>query len=202
MLSLFFALFTQVQPVLKGMQPMKTTAATVIVLMLLGATSPTSAEIVNGGFETGDFTGWTRQGSGDFILSSGAPEGSCCAVVEANNANPYSRLMQSFSANAGDQFSVLARYSGEGNCGIWLEDEEMNTVFSPTTTTNWQTYSYTITETGNYVINASAMSEPTIGGLSSLWLDAVRVTPVPEPSTVVLLGIGAIGLLAWRRRAA
>jgi len=28
----------------------------------------------------------------------------------------------------------------------------------------------------------------------------VAITSLPEPSTLVLLGIGAIGLLAWRRR--
>jgi hypothetical protein len=38
---------------------------------------------------------------------------------------------------------------------------------------------------------------PITGGTTSESFVSVSITQVPEPSTVILLGIGAIGLLAW-----
>jgi hypothetical protein len=38
------------------------------------------------------------------------------------------------------------------------------------------------------------------GGPTGLIVDGLQATTVPEPSTLVLLGIGAISLFAWRRR--
>ena len=39
-----------------------------------------------------------------------------------------------------------------------------------------------------------------INGTVTLWIDNVVFTPVPEPSTLILASLGALGLLALRRR--
>ena len=39
-----------------------------------------------------------------------------------------------------------------------------------------------------------------INGTVTLWIDNVVFTPVPEPSTLMLVGLGALGWLALRRR--
>ncbi len=84
---------------------------------VLAACSPVRADLVNGGFETGAFSGWTvAHASGDGLADStkvvfgGAPQGLFYGQVGVQGGGPgvfiptgYPSLRQSFSAQAGQQ---------------------------------------------------------------------------------------------------
>lgn len=91
--------------------------AVLFVLVALAAGSPVRADMVNGGFETGTFSGWTvAHASGDGladmtkVVAAGAPQGLFYGQVGVQGGGPgvfiptgYPSLKQSFNAQAGQQ---------------------------------------------------------------------------------------------------
>lgn len=91
--------------------------ATFLIVVALAACSPVRADLVNGGFETGTFSGWTvAQASGDGVADAtkvvfgGAPQGLFYGQVSVQGGGPgvftptvYPSLRQSFNAQAGQQ---------------------------------------------------------------------------------------------------
>jgi hypothetical protein len=175
--------------------------------------------IVNGGFETGDLSGWSYQtsnGGSVTVESGGATEGTYYARLLASSSNMEmvsATLTQEFDAVAGDRLSFSYLDHTQGNMvvnagvapgvgflvgpynpfnvhGEWCEATNQNT---------WTSY-YEFTSSGHYTFSVSAVAMNAIADLS---VDAVLLTPVPEPSTFALLGVGVFGLLAyaWRRQA-
>jgi hypothetical protein len=64
-------------------------------------TSGGGGAVVNGGFETGDFTGWTRSGTTS-IVSSPTHSGTRAALLGSTNpTNGDSKLSQTFTAGSG-----------------------------------------------------------------------------------------------------
>jgi hypothetical protein len=75
------------------------TSATHTTSIALTVTAPNSNPIVNGGFETGDFTGWTR--SGTTSISTVAHSGTYAAQLGSTGpTNGDSSIAQTFSAPA------------------------------------------------------------------------------------------------------
>jgi hypothetical protein len=67
----------------------------------LTVTTTTSGGVVNGGFETGDFTGWTRSGT-TTIVTSPVHSGSHAVLLGSTNpTNGDSKVAQTFTAPSG-----------------------------------------------------------------------------------------------------
>jgi hypothetical protein len=176
-------------------------AAVAAVGLTVGIAGPAQANIVaNGGFETGDFTGWTEVGNTVFngVQCPGAglvPEGFCdaffgpigstggIAQTLATLPGRYYNIDFDFQPDGGAPSSFSAMFGGD-------------TLVSLTDPAGgpFQHFHFNTLATGaGTTIQFDFRDDP--GFLS---LDDVRVS-VPEPGTLALLGIGMTGLW-WRRR--
>jgi len=165
----------------------------------------------NGGFETGDFTGWTTGGnfedtevvSGAFYEYSGAQEGNFYAVLGPVGSD--GTLSQSFADHAGTSYTFSFWIASVGDnpsdFSAYWDGTAVLSLTNPDTGANWSEYSFTETGTGNDTISFSFRDDPAYIALDNVSVAAQSGTStVPEPSSLLLMGTGALGLLGVVRR--
>jgi hypothetical protein len=190
--------------------------ASMAVAAILFAVPAAAGELIqNGGFETGDITGWTEVGN---YIPTGFNHATSSNFV---GMTPY----------AGNYFFEFGNYTDEGSAGI---SQTMGTVSGQTydLSFEWSTggadapgdQSYLVLWDGNVVDSISTNTGSTPWTLASLdvtgtghdtltiegyrnygynGIDNVSVTgavPAPEPGTLALFGIALLGLGGLRLR--
>jgi hypothetical protein len=172
--------------------------------VLLFCISPAKPQgIQNGGFE--DFlTGWTQSvsGGGGIGVIGGGTEGHRAAKVVATSSSPQGSavvtLSQAFSAHGGDllQFDASSHLtpSGSGVCGVSISASGwvLDTTIPPS---DWYLgHSYSLPSDATYTLTfrvETFATGSTTSRIAEMWIDNVRTTAVPEPGTLLLLGVGA-----------
>ena len=189
-----------------------------VVMLFLGLATVAQADIItNGSFGTdgtgGSLTDWTTY-SGDGQVGT-----------SAFDADPSSPAMYAYMGNGvyqttthviatGDVYDVsalatmsyvdattsfaLTLYSDDGT----TKTDLVSLSFAPPTANVFATYSGSFTAETVGVGGHLGIRTSHVGAYVNLDSIAVNVTAAPEPSTIVLVGTGLIGLLAyaWRKR--
>jgi hypothetical protein len=98
-------------------------------------------------------------------------------------------------ANRGDNQNYGVSFSG--GAVSYLD----STAFATTGGTGWKTEQLLFTTSGG--VGSLTFSGGTIWGQndSTSFIDNVQLSAVPEPTSLMLMALGTLGLLAWRRRA-
>ena len=185
---------------------MKTLPKLLITLAVAVAFSfahPAKANLItNPGFETGDFTGWTKVGLADVIGTNSG--------IAPHSGNFQARLFtgtltQSVATTTGASYTI--------NFFLALASNQSHNSFSVSwggvpilNLTNQSPFGYTeysFTETASTASTALVFSYNVVIPFSVWFLDDVSVTPAGVPdggSTVSLLGFALLGLVALRRK--
>ena len=195
------------------------------VAMLFITLSVASAQELtnNGGFETGDTSGWVEfpTANSTFNISTDANSGSFAgevfnndlassAVVKQANigvgtVNPGDMLEVSFSAKGdfvvgGVAFAEF--FSEVAGGGVSSSEILSGGPIFTSSETDYQDFTFNVTAgpdvSGGVTLQFGATTGGATGSTAVLFIDDVSVSVVPEPSTAALMLLGLVGLI--RRR--
>jgi hypothetical protein len=178
------------------------------VLLAGMATQAQANLLVNGGFESTNFNGWTAGGNTDFsevqCTGPGATvsEGTCAAFIGATGSD--FTLSQGFATDAGAtyllQFSVLFDGSTPSDFSATINGATVVNFTDPPAGSSFQTFSSYFTTDDSAAGLLSSLSFAGRNDNGFMFVDGVSVSAVPEPSSVALLGLGIGAIALWRRR--
>jgi len=166
--------------------------------------------INNGSFETGDFTGWTTGGnfedtgvtSGAFYDYTGAQDGTYYAYLGPVSSD--GTLSQTLADVAGAQYTVSFWFASVGDnpsdFSVSWDGTQLLSLTNPNTGSAWSQYTYNVTGTGSDTLTFAFRDDPAYMALDNISVTENTGQSVPEPSSLLLLGTGVLGLGGMVRR--
>ncbi len=194
-----------------------TAACAAVALLLAGAGSAHADNIVvNGGFETGNFSGWTQNGSftivtggpkhtGNYVGGYGPHSGDYFAGL--GTVGSLGTLSQTLNTVAGQTYTLSYFMASDGGTPNEFRVDWNGSTLIDQTGIGKQGYTgFTFQVTATGATSTLTFYERNDPGYLSL--DDVAVLgpaaglgggTAPEPSSLLLLGIGALGMAGFKR---
>jgi hypothetical protein len=177
-----------------------------VVGMLALSASPAAAQVTNGGFETGDFTGWTVNSGFTTVEGAGyqgysPEEGSYFAAL--GNVDFPGTVSQDVATSPGTAYTLSYYLASDGGTpnyfsASWDGTEIAGSILTDLGVQNYALYQFTVLGTGSDTLTFNAQNNPGYLALDNVSLS----TGVPEPATwaMMLIGFGAVGVAIRRSR--
>lgn len=200
----------------------KVNLATLFVAVMFLAAVPGWAQLLNGGFETSDggtgalnWGNWYNPAAGisqqrsTTVLHGGTASANTHLTLNASN-DLGGWLQEITGWNVGDTINVSlwakTDLSGGGYAQLGLEAVgSSGIIWGPSKggVSDWSQLTQSITvPTGTTALKLIAFHANTANTSGDIWFDdaSVVITPIPEASSLALLGAGLLGLIGLRRR--
>jgi hypothetical protein len=189
------------------------TLLVIVALVVCVASAPaTFAQnlITNGSFETGDFTGWTTGGnfedtqvvSGAFYEYTAAQDGTFYATMGPVGSD--GTISQTLADVAGAQYTVSFWFASVGDnpsdFSVSWDGTQLLSLTNPNTGSAWSQYTYNVTGTGSDTLTFAFRDDPAYMALDNVSVTENSGQSVPEPSSLLMLGTGVLGLGGVVRR--
>lgn len=188
---------------------MKTKFLAAAAFALLANTA-SAGVIVNGDFDTGDFTGWNTEGN---VMVTGTVQTKVAALFAGRGDGVYTTISQAITLEAGD---VLTGWAQFYNVDYGIYNDTSFVSVGDVNLFKWDTagtdasqtsgpvkFSYTAATAGVYqlVAGVANIGDNVNHSRLNVWDFAIaNANAVPEPGSVALFGLGMLGAAAVRRK--
>jgi hypothetical protein len=187
------------------MRPSLRRAAVAAVLGVVASSSFAGVNLItNGGFETGDFTGWTTEPASmgsDFSVLNQPHTGSFAAIFSGNTAGEFDFFSQVIATSVGETYtlSYWIQNLGVENDSLQISIEGVVLLFETPVTApleDWQMRSLEFEAT----LPSTTIRFGGYDTISAFLIDDISVTLLPTPGATALLSLGIFCVALIRRR--
>lgn len=177
---------------------MKLTKTLISLALVVTSFCANANLVVNGGFETGNFSGWKKVANFTGVENTAAQSGTYGAAL--GNMNGIGTISQNISTAAGGDYQLSYWFTSDGQTPnyfgvLWNGTQIAGSQISNGAAIAYTNFVFMLVGTGSDTLTFQERNDP-----GYLGLDTVTLNRIPEPGSLALVGLGIVALGLSRRR--